>query len=283
MSIKEKSPRDTLLDPIDGLPIMPVGSWAFEKHKLLRDYVAISYGVRMRRKQSTLIDLYCGPGRVYDKSNLEDIRDNGVIAAYKQSMEGKSDYGKYQRVIIGDSDQDALEACTKRLEKLGANVIALHGTSIETVDEAIRNCSKYGLKLAYLDPYKPEDLPFTVLKKLATLSMMDFIIHYGQMDITRNIDAEYQKSVSRFDEFAPEWKEVINVNGIKKEQARALFFEHWLSLMQGLNLKHAKTKPLMKFDKNNAPLYRMVLFSAHPLAKQFWDSVAKSHQGSLDF
>lgn len=278
----EPSPN-AITDPRDGLPVMRVGPWAFEKHQLLQDYVAASYGVRMRNAQSTLIDLYCGPGRVFNKNDATDIRDNGVITAYKKSLEGKKPHGKYRTVIIGDADKNSLEACKTRLTELGANVIALHGPSNETVTEAVARCPPYGLKLAYLDPFRPEDLPFSVLNKLSKLRMIDFIVYYGQMDITRNIDSEYHKEISRFDQFAPGWKGEIEVDSMKQENARAQFLEYWLSLMQTLGFEHARTKPLMTLDKNNAPLYRMILFSSHALAAKLWNSVAQSPQSSFDF
>lgn len=270
--------------PDDGLPIMKVGSWAFEKHKLLADYVAASYGVRQKCSQSVLIDLYCGHGRVFDRAAPNDIRDGGTLVAYKKSLEGKRSYGAYQTVIIGDADLTALESCRDRLHAAGAkNVIALHGTAEETAEQAVARCPKYGLKLAYLDPYRPEDLPFSVLKTLSRLKMVDFIVHYGQMDITRNIDAEYFKPNSRFDLVAPGWKAVVKVDKMSPENARTRFLEYWASLMQNLGFQHARQMPLMTVDINNAPLYRLVLFSGHPLASTLWNDIAKPAQGSLDF
>lgn len=274
---------DIVIDPSDGLPVMKVGSWAAEKHQLLQAYVAASYGVRMKYKESTLIDLYCGPGKVFDKDSPGIFRDNGVVAAYKKSCEGKNSNGRYRTVIIGDVDKSSLEACKVRLQQLGANVIALHGPSHETVSEAVHCCPKYGLKLAYLDPFRPQDLPFSVLRQLSHIPMIDFIVYYGQMDITRNIDSEFQRVESRFDEFAPGWKQHIDVNAVRKEHARTLFLDYWLSLMENLGFRNAKVKPLLKVDINNAPLYRMILFSGHALAPKLWDSVAQSPQGSFNF
>src|SRR3546814_1495676 len=119
------------------------------------------------------------------------------------------------------------------------------------------------------------------LSQLATQKMMDFVVYYGQMDITRNIAQEYTKDPSRFDAFAPGWKNVINVNSMRQQAARSLFFEYWLSLMQNLGFKHARQKSLMTLDTKNAPLYRLVLFSSHGLAQLLRLSVAKSTQGRL--
>lgn len=284
MVTKKNTADFSPVDPDDGLPIMGVGTWAFEKHRLLAHYVGASYGVRQRNSVSTLIDLYCGPGRVYDRDNPTDIRDGGVVAAYRESTRGKSSNGTFSHIIIGDVDSEAVDACAARLNALGAkSVHRLYGPSTETVNQAISLCPSQGLKLAYLDPYKPEDLPFYVLSRLASKRMIDFVVYYGQMDVTRNIAQEYSKSPSRFDDFAPGWKSALDLNSMRQETARSLFFDYWLSLMQNLGFKHARQKPLMTLDINNAPLYRMVLFSSHSLAQRLWDSVAKSPQGELEF
>src|SRR3546814_603128 len=218
------------------------------------------------------------------RDNTTDIRDGGVVAAYRESLRGKHPNGTFSHIIIGDTDAASVDACAARLQEMGAkNVHKLYGASVDTVVQAISLCPSKGLKLAYLDPYKPEELPFVVLSQLATQKMMDFVVYYGQMDITRNIAQEYTKYPSRFDAFAPGWKNVINVKSMRQQAARSLFFEYWLSLMQNLGFKHARQKPLMTLDINNAPLYRVVLFSSHGLAHRLWDSVAKSPQGELDF
>jgi len=50
-------------DPTDGLPTMPVGEWARDKHALLKLYIEISRGVRKKfigagKAGATFIDLY---------------------------------------------------------------------------------------------------------------------------------------------------------------------------------------------------------------------------------
>src|SRR3546814_9935157 len=100
--------------------MMGVGSWAFEKHRLLSHYVGASYGVRQKGPISTIIDLYCGPGKVYDRDNTTDIRDGGVVAAYRESLRGKHPNGTFSHIIIGDTDAASVDACAARLqEKIG--------------------------------------------------------------------------------------------------------------------------------------------------------------------
>jgi three-Cys-motif partner protein len=261
--------------------MMPVGEWTFRKHKLVTDYVAASYGVRSNQSENTLIDLYCGPGRVYNRDNPTQVGDGGVIAAYKEAARrGK---GVYTTVVIGDSDREALDTCEQRLLSLGANVTALYGKSVDTVDEAVRLGRRKGLKLAYLDPFDIETLPFSVIQRLARLSMLDFIIYYAQMDVTRNLDQEYAREHSRFDDFAPGWRQHVDVQGMTQVAGRIAFLQYWLSLLGKLGFKHSREKPLLTSTEKNAPLYRMLLFSRHPLAEDLWNDIAKSPQGKLDF
>lgn len=68
-----------LTDPLDGLGVMEVGAWAFEKHELIRRYVNASREARRKWSQRVLVDLYCGPGRVADRARTDDVEMAGCL------------------------------------------------------------------------------------------------------------------------------------------------------------------------------------------------------------
>src|SRR3546814_6122173 len=72
------------------------------------------------------------------RDNTTDIRDGGVVAAYRESLRGKHPNGTFSHIIIGDTDAASVDACAARLQEMGAkNVHKLYGASVDTVVQAI--------------------------------------------------------------------------------------------------------------------------------------------------
>ncbi|MFY2845789.1 three-Cys-motif partner protein TcmP [Achromobacter ruhlandii] len=271
---------DQILDPADGLGLMAVGAWAFEKHALIRRYVDASREARRKWSQRVLVDLYCGPGRVVNRERQDDIRDGGVLSAFVQSQ---SHGVPFTKVIIGDADGAAVAACRQRLERFGANVVPLIGPAHITVEHALLHLPANGLHLALLDPFNIGHLPFSVIDALAKRKHLDMIVHYSLMDVARNLELNYRRDAPAFDSFAPGWKDAIVVPTMTKAEARRKFGEYWQFLLQSLGYSVCDMRPVMTRPGTQSQLYQMVLLERHPLARHLWNEVARSPQGVLSF
>ena len=272
-------PDSELLQP-DCFPsgkVLEVGDWSIEKHHLLRRYVGASCAARRKWPKRGFIDLFCGPGRTRVKGTDVET-DGGAVVAWRQA---KLNLVEFTDVIIGDIDKDSLLACEKRLLALNAPVTALLGPAEQTVDEAIKRLPANGLHLAYLDPFNMEHLPFTVIEKLATFRNIDIVVHFSVMDLQREIELDFLRDASRFENFAPGWKKHVDVSGLTKHGARIAFVKHWLSLVESLGFRCSKEMPLMTNSKNG-PLYRMMFLMRHPLAERLWDEIARGQKPVQD-
>lgn len=273
-------PNIEVVDAADNLPVMEVGAWAFEKHALIRRYVDASREARRKWSQRVLVDLFCGPGRVVDRKRPNEIKDGGVLTAFTQSLR---DGAPFSKVIIGDTDEIALEACQRRLEKLGASVIAFCEPAVVSAPLALQHLPGNGLHLALLDPFNIGHLPFSVIETLAKRSRLDMIIHYSLMDVARNIEMNFVRNAPTFDAFAPGWKEAIDVRSLTKAEARRQFGEHWQALIRDCGYKIAAMRPVMNRPGTRNQLYQMLLLRRHPLAEHLWNEIAKPAQGALSF
>ena len=263
-------------DPVTELPVMPVGDWALEKHELLRRYIGASWAVRRQWHNRSFIDLYCGPGRIRVRdTNVE--AEGGALVAW---LEARKHGGCFTQVLIGDKDQAAATACETRLTRLGAPVKKVVGDADATVDQILAMVPQRGLHLAYLDPFNVEHLPFSVIQKLSKFKNIDIVVHYSVMDVQRNIELDFLRDASRFEGFAPGWKNHVGVDGLPKHQIAQEFTSYWLSLVKSLGFNYAKEMPLMTNSKNG-PLYRMVFLLRHPLAEKLWNDIAKPLNRSL--
>ena len=132
----------------------------------------------------------------------------------------------------------------------------------------------------FVDPYNLGDLPWDVFRMMAWHQHVDFIVHFSQSDLTRNLDSYSAQEQSSLDLFAPGWRERV---GDMRDpvQTRGLFFDHWIELFRREGYKLAEAIPFE--NSKNATLYRLVLLSRVPLAKKIWKSVSKRPQTEWDF
>lgn len=266
--------KQVITDPADGLPASLAGEWAKEKHRLLAQYVDASWGARAKWGKSAYIDLYSGPGRQFIEESDEIINGSPLVAW----TASKIHRAPFADVLIADR-QDFVQACARRLEMLQAPVAVAGLNAENAASAAAKRIDPRGLHLVFADPYNLKDLPWRVFEPLLDLRHVDFIVHFSQADLTRNLDHYFNQDPSPLDGFAPGWRKHVDRTGAV--QMRGRFFEYWVSLFQKAGFKLADAVPLM-VNAKSAPLYRLVLFSRHPLAGKLWNAVAdKSSQARL--
>jgi len=261
-------------DPADGLPASEAGEWAKEKHRLLAQYIDASWGARGKFGPSTYMDLYSGPGRQFVEET-EEIMDGSPLVAWEAC---KRHPARFAQVLISDSKPFA-DACEKRLKRIQCPVRVAALNAEEAAIMAAKSADSSGLHLVFADPYNLKDLPWRVFQPLLKLSRVDLIVHFSQADLTRNLDRYFDEDPSPLDDFAPGWRGHVERSGAV--QMRGRFFEYWVGLFKTEGFKLADAVPLV-VNAKSAPLYRLALFSRHPLAGKLWNSVAdKSSQGKL--
>jgi three-Cys-motif partner protein len=254
-------------DPGDDLRREIVGQWAFEKHLRLRRYVDITRATRRKFKgNSTYIDLYCGPGRAVIKDTGEVIPGSAVLAATEAQR--TEPFGS---VHIADVDDENLSACHARLAESGISNVTKHlGAAENTAGAVVRDLSRTGLHLAFLDPYSIDAMPFSVIRTLAQVQRMDLIIHVSLMDLQRNLREKMR--TGRLNMFAPDW-----ARGVDQTQRDDLVllavFAHWRKLLGDLGYQVSDNIERVSGSKNQ-PLYWLVLAGRHKLADKFWAEVS---------
>jgi three-Cys-motif partner protein len=141
------------------------------------------------------------------------------------------------------------------------------------------------LNLAFLDPEGLE-LEWKTVEALAGMKRMDLIIHYSQNGLTRNLERCYSsQSETIIDRFFGDrkWRDVYKKVSEKKEMIgphRALI-DYYKSKLRDLGYvvindsEELIREPLIRNTKRNAPLYRLIFASKHPLGNKIWNEVTK--------
>jgi three-Cys-motif partner protein len=252
---------------------MPVGEWAREKHALLKLYIEISRAVRRKfigqgKAGATFIDLYSGSGRAYIKGT-DTFIDGSPLVGWHASVACKV---PFTGIHINDVDGRLLDAAYSRLQKLGAPV-SKHGGEANLVAARLADeLNPYGLHFALLDPFNLV-LPVEVIRSLSQLKRIDLLIHVSAMDLQRNWGRYTQQQHSPLDEFAPGWRESVDL-AKPEDSARLSFIQFWVESVKQMGFD-ADVRFELITGSRKQPLYWLVLVAKHEIAMKFWKAAAQ--------
>jgi three-Cys-motif partner protein len=261
------------IDPSDGLVADVVGPWASEKHERLRKYIDAYRSVRAKflpprgTGGAAYIDLFSGPGRSLVEGTGEFI-DGSPVVAYRTAQRSRT---RFSDLHFNDIDRDNIDALRQRLSKLGGTANYYSEEASVAVDRIIHALNPAGLHFAFLDPYNLENLPFSIIQRLARLSRMDMLIHVSIYDLQRNL-RRYLKDGKVLDAFMPGWRENVDIN--RNDQAvRTYLLHHWLGLIRSLGTSPAEGIELVSATGGQR-LYWLVFVSAHELGRRLWNDIS---------
>jgi three-Cys-motif partner protein len=260
------------VDPADGLMVDEVGPWATEKHERLRKYIDASRGARARflppknQGGASFIELFSGPGRSLIRDTTQII-DGSPLVAYKAAQTSGS---RFSDLHFGDIEQANADTLAARIKALGGAPKVYVGPAENVVDQIVSVLNPYGLHFAFLDPYNLEQLPFSIIERLAKIHRMDMLIHVSLQDLQRNLES-YSQPGGVLDRFMPGWRDHVD---IKQSIAplRAALLDYWLSKIRTLGTVPAQGIELVTGGRNQR-LYWLVFVSAHDLGQKLWEAV----------
>jgi len=264
----------------DGLIVERVGSWAVEKLKLATDYVYASGGARKRYlgTGAAYIDPFCGSGRALIRDTKTFI-DGSPVAAFKRALQSP---GQFTSINISDGDEELLDIATRRLTALGAPVHPFAGRASDSIPKIIQSLDRYGLHLAFLDPYNLGALSFDLFEQLAKLRHIDVIAHVSISDLQRNADRYAYEDYEQFDKFAPDWRGKVSTD-MNKAAFRAAILRYWSGKVTALGLPQAKHWELIR-GHHGQRLYWLILLARHDLAHGLWAKVSSAARSpTFDF
>ncbi|NLG96417.1 MAG: three-Cys-motif partner protein TcmP [Chloroflexi bacterium] len=263
----------------DNLPMRDGGVWTYAKLHYLNQYLC-RFIVSMRKKNWRAIhyiDLFAGLGR-NRLDNRKVIHGSPVLALLQPRT--------FDHYFFGESDPDALDVLKQRCSVFREQTDAisyLPGDANETVNEVCQYINErdrvyipnvgQSLNLAFLDPEGLE-LSWDTVAKLAVYRT-DMIIYYPQMGITRDADTNPQAIDHFFGD--SDWREIYDQHkGLEIQPLHRALLDHYKQNLQkyGYIVEDPIPEPLFT-NLKNAPLYRLLFVSKHPLGNKFWEDVNK--------
>lgn len=269
------------IDPADGLITDVVGPWALEKHERLRKYIDAYRGARAMflpprgSGGAAFIDLFSGPGRSQRDDNGQFI-DGSPLVAYRAAQRSRTGFSDLH---FNDLDTENINALRQRIGNLGAAANFYSAAADVAVDRITYALDPSGLHFAFLDPYNLENLPFSIIQRLAKQPRMDMLIHVSVFDLQRNL-RRYLDDGRVLDAFMPGWRGAIDPNRVD-QAVRTDLLQHWLGLIRRLGTSPAEGIELVSATGGQR-LYWLVFVSAHELGRKLWNDIKNVHvQGRL--
>ncbi len=284
--------RDYILAVDDGLLARESGEWVKEKLYFVKRYIdAFEIAMRDRSwRRRIFIDLFSGPGKCVIRDTNEYLLGSPLLAL--QTQYPFTDY------CFGDIEQSNIDSLTQRVRESSIPQDRIHlltGNANSIVNDVFTEIAQYDknfirgilpcLNLAFLDPEGLE-LDWKTIETLAHLNRMDLIINYSQSGLTRNLDKCYAtQKVTIVDTFFGDrkWRDVYR-NALNKRESigvhRALidYYKSKLSDLGYVVINDSDEfahEPLIRNTQRNAPLYRLLFASKHPLGNKIWNDVTK--------
>jgi len=264
-------PRD------DGLPMRESGFWVVEKLDYLKRYIDV-FETSMRKKwrRRHYIDLFAGPGKCVGRKTGVVYLGSPLLA-----LTTKHPFTDY---FFVDCDSDNIAVLEQRcgISPLYARIQFEVGDANRVARKIVRQIhSVPSLNLAFLDPDGLE-LQWNTVATLARINRLDLIIHYSQMGLNRAMPKVYRsETLTDVDLFFgdTEWRTIYDNYRRHEEQfLHRHLMDHYKSKLRRLGYKETfrddevGAEPLMRNEKN-APLYRLLFASKHPLGLEFWQKV----------
>jgi three-Cys-motif partner protein len=156
--------------------------------------------------------------------------------------------------------------------------------AVDPIVTSLKRDEQRSLNLAFLDPEGLE-LKWATIAKLASVQRMDLIINYPEGGLNRFMSrAMNALGETAVDDFfgSRGWRSAYQEGQAQGEpNLHWRLIEFYKNQLQALGYKEVLRgdevggDPLMRNTKRNAPLYRLLFASKHPLGTQFWRSVTR--------
>ena len=281
-----------LLPENDGLHARESGEWVKEKLFFIQRYID-TFETAMHGKswrQRNYLDLFSGPGKCIIRGTNEYVLGSPLLALNTQYP-----FTDYYFVDLEQQNIDWLTERSKSSNVSQNHIHYLTGNANQKVEDIVQDIEQTDkifikgvgscLNLAVLDPEGLE-LEWATVEALGKMKTMDLIIHYSQNGLTRNLEKYLSLSEDTvIDRFFGDrgWRDVYKDALSKKERIgiHRMLIDYYKAKLGKMGYvvindqQQTVREPLIRNTERNAPLYRLIFASKHPLGNKIWNEVTK--------
>ena len=269
----------------DGLPARVSGPWAEDKLEALSQYNNIVLrAVRNKWEALCYVDLLAGGGKCILRGSNREF-DGSPLLALRCSDPA------FTNVVLIESDQRLYRALRMRTAHAADRTTIIHGdcNTSEVIRQIRRSVPRGALSIVFVDNLGL-DVTLSTISRVVAGRAMDLIVTFQVSDLKRNagLALSNDAEAARWDRFfgTTKWRSIITDFDGKRIVAPDLgtaladFYSDRLSLL-GYTVRGQMNRTMA--NTRGAPLYRIMLFSKHPLARRLFSAASRGRQGTLDF
>jgi len=269
----------------DGLPARVSGPWAEDKLEALSRYSGIVLrAVKGKWKGLCYVDLLAGPGKCVLSSSGREFDGSALLALLCSDP-------PFTSVVLVESDKRLCAALRARTIAAGDRATIIEGdcNSPEVIRHIRRAVPVGALSIVFVDNLGLE-VTFSTISRIVAGRAMDLIVTFQVSDLKRNakLGLTNDLEAGRWDRFfgTTNWRRIIADFEAKRilspdlGTALADFYADRLAKL-GYRVRGQMNRTMA--NTRGAPLYRVMLFSKHPLAEKLFSVASRGRQGALDF
>lgn len=263
----------------DGLVTPEVGDWAEDKYRLVKLYASL-FTTSMRNKWDELvyIDLFSGAGR-------SRIRGTDRILPASPLLALDLDH-RFDRYVFCERAPELMETLIQRVARDYGEVDCrfvqgdVNGNVPRILAELPALVQGHRvLTFCFVDPFSLGNLHFQTISSLAARYMDFLVLIPSGYDATRNESTLVQPDNPVIDRFlgSSQWRLRWEVAKAEGKTFERFVTDAFGESMKGLDYlyEEIESPQLVRLTGKRTPLYRLALFSRHPLGAKFWREVRK--------
>ena len=280
------------MDPLksledDGLAIPEIGAWGEDKYRLVSYYASLFVSsIRDRWDALVYLDMFAGSGYSRIRGSVRI-----VSASPLQVLRLAYHFDKY--VFCEENDENA-RALKDRCARLypDSKVTVIPGDSNKLVNKILSEMPQpsHGYKVlvfCFLDPFYMRNLKFATIIALSKRFMDFLVLIPSGMDANRNEQNYVREDNTTLDDFlgTREWRarwQQAKSNGRSFENFVVNEFGRSMEGIGYIDPGIESAAPV-RSDDRNLLLYRLALYSKHPLANKFWKETKKYTNPQMGF
>jgi len=269
----------------DGLPARVSGPWAEDKLDALSRYSRIVLrAVKNKWKGLCYVDLLAGGGKCILRGTNKEFDGSPLLAI-------ECNDPAFTTVVLIESDDRLCRALRTRTAAASDRATIIDGdcNDADVIRQVRRAVPTGALSIVFVDNLGL-NVTFSTISRIVDGRAMDLIVTFQVSDLKRNarLALTNETEAGRWDRFfgTPDWRRVIAEFEAKRIAAPDLgsaladFYAERLAKL-GYNERGQMNRTMA--NTRGAPLYRVMLFSKHPLARKLFSVASRGSQGGLNF
>jgi three-Cys-motif partner protein len=213
------------------------------------------------------LDLFAGPGRCWE-SSTDKFYDGSPLIGLRRNF---TDH------VYVELQKEAAAALDTRCNpwKSERFVNVLPGDCNERIDDVIGLLPRYGITLAFIDPFNWQ-ITFDTLAKLCTDRRVDLVVSFFGPSMKRVAGLEQPRLDAFFGSKC--WKEE-NLGADGQPTLSGLLACYRAQLAKIGYLNKLSAREIVIKNTRSVPIYQLAFFSKNPKGYEFWDKITTVAEG----